>query len=326
MNRKLAAALWPALMVVLSVASCSPEPQSSGTNTNWLKACTDNADCVGAGSCRCGICTTACTAVTDCAKGVCGSTLATAFQCSSSEPQRLCLPEPPGAQTCSEFPILADADLGSAPPLSCDVSGALLCESFDAPLPTDASTWYSGPMSAAVGNCVVHQGAGAVHYQANAFGYSQTRFRLAGSVSSGLIAARFYAYLPAQTVIPDYLGLFELWDQDTGASGKISVEAKPNDGFEVQVYPTGTTHPSAAGALLRDQWMCLVLTLDLAADNGSISLTVNGSPVIEQTAAVTTLPGPLSVAVVEALPSSDGTSIDLALDDLVVATQPLTCP
>jgi hypothetical protein len=324
-KRKVAAALALALMVGLSLASCSPQPESSGTNTNWLKACAQSEDCSAAGSCLCGLCTAACASDAECGAGVCGTALASAFQCNSSAPQRICLPSPPDAGTCSEFPIAHDGDLSATPTPVCDVPGALLCENFDAPLPAEDSTWISGQISAALGDCRVHQGAGAIHYQSQATGYSQTRMRLAQSVSSGPLAARFYAYIPAQVTIPEYLVLFELWDQDTGSSGKISVEVKPNDVFEVQVSPNGTTHPSAAGALVRDQWQCLTLTLDLA-DSGSISLAVNGSPVIDEPSAVTLLPSPISVAVVEGLPSSDATGFDLALDDLVVATQPLACP
>jgi len=322
-KRKVAAGL--ALMVGLSLASCSPQPESSGTNTNWLKACMQDEDCSAAGSCLCGLCTAACVSDVECADGVCGTALASAFQCNVSAPQRICLPKPPDAGTCSEFPISHDGALSATPTPVCDVPGALLCETFDAPLPAEDSTWISEDMSATIENCRAEQGAGAIHYQTQASGTSQTRMRLAQTVSSGLLAARFYAYIPARVTIPEYLALFELWDQDAGMSGKISVEAKPDDVLEVQVSPNGATHPSLAGALLRDQWQCLTLTVDLGS-TGSISLSVNGSSVIERPSAVTLLPGPISVAVVEALPSTDATGIDLAIDDLVVATQPLACP
>lgn len=325
MKGKVAAALGLALMVVLCAASCSPKPESSGTNTNWLKACENSAQCGAAGSCVCGLCSATCEGDEDCAEGTCGTALATALQCESDGPQRMCLPHPV-AETCTELSIPVDDDLAARPAPTCDVPGALLCESFDAPLPEQDATWYSGEMTAAISDCRVHQGAGAMHYRTQASGYSQTRMRLQQSVSSGLLAARLYVYVPSPTTIPDYLALFELWDVETGSSGKISVEAKPNDVLEVQVSPNGTTHRSAEGALLRDQWQCLTLTLNLAATNGSIALSVNGSSAIEQPAAVTLLPNPISVAVIEGLPSTDGTDIDVTMDDLVVASQPLACP
>jgi hypothetical protein len=207
----------------------------------------------------------------------------------------------------------------------CDVPGALLCEAFDAPLPAPHSTWFSDEMTSTISDCRVHEGAGAIHYQAQSFGISQTRMRLAEAMSSGLLAARFYLYVSSQTVVPEYLGLFELWDVEDGMSGKISVEAKPDDALEVQVSP-GDVHRSSAAALVRDRWQCITLALDLSATDGSLTLSVDGTSVIEQAAIVTALPSPISVAVVEALPSSDGTTVDVTIDDLVVASQPLSCP
>jgi hypothetical protein len=312
-------------MVALGASSCSPQPESSGTNTNWLKACDDNAQCGAAASCLCGLCTKDCVDEAECGAGTCGTALATASQCESSGPARICLP-PVDEETCTELPIPADDDFTATPAPSCDVPGALLCEAFDAPLPPQDATWYLAGMTAALSDCRVYRGAGAIHYQSEAFGTSQTRMRLPEPVASGLLAARFYLYVPSGIVIPDYLGLFELWDADDGSSGKISVEAKPEDGLEVQVSPNGDTHPSAAGALVRDRWQCVTLTLDLATPSGALTLAVDGKSVIQQATTVTLLPNPISVAVVEALPSTDGTAVDVTIDELVVASQPLACP
>jgi hypothetical protein len=313
--------------LALAAASCSNKPESSGTNTNWLAACTDAAECGQSSACLCALCTKPCSTDAECAPGVCGSALATSNQCGLAQAQPVCLPKPPNAGTCSEFPIPADADLAlSAAAAPCDVPGALLCEAFDGPLPAEHSTWYSGAMTAAIEDCRVRGGSGAIRYQAAAFGYSQTRMRLATAVSSGPLFARFYAYVPASVTIPDYLGLFELWDADASSDGKISVELKPDDVLEIYLTPNGTTHSSARGALLRDQWMCITLALDVAAEGGSVSLSVNGTRVIDQSGVVTRPPNPISVAVVEGLPSEDGTNVDLSLDELVVGAQPISCP
>lgn len=322
MKRNVAAAL--ALTVVLGATSCSPGPEGSGTNTNWLKACENDAQCGTEGSCLCGLCTATCLADSDCMQGTCGTTLATASQCEGSGPPRICLPAA-SAEACTELSLLRDGDLAATSGPVCDVPGALLCEAFDAPLPASYSTWLSDVMTTTISDCRVHEGAGAIHYQAQSFGISQTRMRLAEAVSSGLLAARFYLYVSSQTVVPEYLALFELWDADDGMSGKISVEAKPDDLLEVEVSP-GAVHRSSPAALARDRWQCITLTLDLSPTDGSIALSVDGTSVIEQAAVVTALPNPISVAVVEALPSSDGSTVDVTIDDLVVASQPLSCP
>lgn len=322
MNWKVAAAL--ALTLVLGTSSCSPGPETSGTNTNWLKECENSSQCGTAGSCVCGLCSASCVEELDCGLGTCGTALATAARCDGSGPPRICLP-PLDAEVCTELPVPRDGDLDVVPTPVCDVPGALLCETFDAQLPTPHATWRDDAMTTAISDCRAHQGAGAIHFQAQSFGIAQTRMRLAQTVSSGVLAARFYLYVPSQTVIPEYLGLFELWDEDEGMSGKISVEAKPSDLLEVQVSP-GATHRSADAALVRDRWQCITLLLDVSATNGSITLSVDGRAVITQTAAVAALPSPFSVAVVEALPSTDGTTVDVTIDDLVVASQPLFCP
>lgn len=326
MKKRSAGALGLALVSVLCAASCSPQPETSGTNTNWLERCTSDQECAPSDSCVCGLCTAACSIDADCSTGVCGSQLATTFQCAQPEPERICLPRPSNAGACSEFSIPAAPELSSTPTAPCATPGALVCQTFDGPLPAADSTWYSGAMSAGISDCRVHQGTGAIHYQTDSGGYSQTRMRLAQPVSSGLLAARFYAYIPSGVTVSNYLGLFELWDQDSGSTGKISVEVKPNDALEVYVTPNGTTHVSAPGALLRDQWLCLTLTLGVAGADGSVSLAVNGTAIINDQSAVTALPDPISVAVVEGLPAADQTGVDLSIDDLVVATQPLSCP
>jgi hypothetical protein len=72
--------------------------------------------------------------------------------------------------------------------------------------------------------------------------------------------------------------------------------------------------------------MCITLALEVASAGGSVSLSVNGTRVIDQNGVVTLPSSAISVAVVEALPSQDVTSLDLTIDELVVATQPLPCP
>jgi len=72
--------------------------------------------------------------------------------------------------------------------------------------------------------------------------------------------------------------------------------------------------------------MCLTLTMSVSASDGSLALAVNGATIIDHTGAVTALPNPISVAVVEGFPSNDMTTVALTIDDLLVATQPLSCP
>jgi hypothetical protein len=316
----MAAAAW-----LLAVASCSDRPEASGTNTNWLQRCDSSDECTAPATCRCGLCTRECDDESDCAPGVCGSSLASSDRCGGVESERLCLPIEPGASSCTEVPLLPVTELSAATNPMCNIAGALLCETFDTELPPEYSTWYSGTMNAAVQDCLVHTGGGALRYQSDAFGYAQTHMRLPAPVSSGPLHVRFFAYLPAALTIPDYLVMFELWQQDASDDGKISVEVIDNGALEVYLTPNDSAHATAGNTVLRDEWMCIELFLDVASADGSMALSLNGTRVIEQSGVVTRPANALSVAVVEGLPSPEATSVEFFIDDLVIATQAIGC-
>src|SRR4051794_34043674 len=94
-----------------AVVSCTDKPESSGTNTNWLQHCVDSQDCRGAGSCLCGLCTNPCSNDSECAPGLCGSSLNTSDHCGQAESARLCLPGVPGATACTELPLTSRSTL-----------------------------------------------------------------------------------------------------------------------------------------------------------------------------------------------------------------------
>jgi hypothetical protein len=316
--------LITSVALLVAASSCN-EPEGSGTHTNWLHACASSSDCGGDVICRCGLCTSECTDDSDCESGVCGSALASIGQCGTDQ-GRICLPEPvPGAGgACTDLPIPSGGTLATPPAPTC-VPGALLCESFDAPLPAGDSVCYSGSTTGSIEDCLVHQGAGAIRFQTDTTGgYGQAFMRLSTPVAAGPLYARFYAYVPSSVTVPSWFLMLELWNQDASSDGKISVEVITNDAFEISLAPNNSNHPAAANSLVRDQWMCIELALDVAATGGTASLSVNGTTVINQTGVVTLPPNPISVVVVESM-TSTATPVDLAIDDLVVATQPIGC-
>ncbi len=314
--------LFLALLGVLTVG-CSNAPQTSGTSTHWLSSCSSTAECGGDSTCVCGICTQECTDDEDCSPGTCGSEL-TAL-CSGKATSSLCVPLAEEG-SCAELPVPEDNTLSAtAPTPACATPGALLCESFDAPLSSDYAVWSTDTTVASLQECLVYQGAGAFRFRSPTYGAVQTQMRLSEPISSGPLYARFYAYVPSWMTVPTYFALFELWHQEGSSDGKISVELIAEDTLELQVIPNESTHPSSPRAFPRDQWVCLELGLDVAAQDGAFSLSVNGTSVIEATDVVTLPQGPISIAVVEGLPSEDSTGAELALDELVVATEPIGC-
>jgi hypothetical protein len=67
MNRRSERGLFwlPCLVALLCACDSGGDGPSVGSDTNWLQACTADADC-GDGDCRCGICTLACTDLAAC--------------------------------------------------------------------------------------------------------------------------------------------------------------------------------------------------------------------------------------------------------------------
>lgn len=322
--KSLRAGLFVACCVLIGCASQDSTPQV-GTNTSWLKACEETAECNGAGSCRCGVCTDTCTSDDECSPGICGSQLATNGQCAGIAMQRLCLPAPEvdAAASCTVFPIAADGDLQVAEP-SCTTRDALLCESFDAMLPEEYSTWYADERVASIQDCEVARGAGALRLQSDTFGYSQTRMLLATPVSEGPVYVRFFGYFAQDFRIPEYMGLFELWTTESGPP-KIGLDAIGNDQLEVNLSPFSSVLISAEGVLRRDEWLCIELALDLRTEGGSVTLSIDGTPIIEENDVVTSPGEPFSVAVIEAAPAADSTGVNIAFDELVIATTPIGC-
>ncbi len=311
------------LALLFLATGCSEKPQVGGTNTHWLRACATAADCGNASTCLCGICTIECTDDAECGPGACGSELTSA--CLEPGAPPICVPVADGG-ACTAFEVPLDDELSttSVTP-SCEIPGALLCESFDGPLPTGYATWGTDTMTAAIQDCLTFQGAGALRFQTPSFGYVQSQLPLSTPVASGPLHARFYAYLPSSVTIPTYFAMFELWHLEGSSDGKISIEVISDDRLELQVLPNDSIHPGPVGSMPRDQWTCIELGLDVAATGGAISLSVNGSVVID-VADVATLPaGPLSIAVVEGLPAEDAPGAELAIDELVVATEPIGC-
>jgi hypothetical protein len=71
--------------------------------------------------------------------------------------------------------------------------------------------------------------------------------------------------------------------------------------------------------------LCLELSLDLQAENGTAALDLDGTTVISSDQFATQPTEPFTVAVIEAQPTDDTSGVDLYLDDLVIATAPIGC-
>jgi hypothetical protein len=71
--------------------------------------------------------------------------------------------------------------------------------------------------------------------------------------------------------------------------------------------------------------MCIQLALGVSTSEGSVEVKVNGSQVVYENGLRTLTDTPFSVVVLEGLPSPDTLGADIALDELAVGTQPISC-
>jgi len=183
-------------------------------------------------------------------------------------------------------------------------------------------------MGLVVQDCETHEGQGAAHYESTAAGVSQTRIQLPTPVSSGPLHARFFVRLGGDMVLPEQLQLFEFWDREgSSIPGRVGVFLAADGVPRVFVGASDTTlEPASPAPLQTDAWVCLELSLDVQATDGTAALEVNGDEVLSGTGLATQPEQPISVVVVEAQPTSDTAGVDLYLDDLVVATTPIGCP
>lgn len=319
----------------VALGACSG-PQASGTKTNWLKSCDSTVQCGEEGSCICGLCTVPCAESDECDGGACGSALATAAQCDSflSTDERLCLPRAQvetqtDAGGCTALSLTVGGPLGGAAPSSCSLPGAVICESFDSVLPLEYSTWQETPGSAWLTDCVPFAGTGALHLLSPAGGHSQTRMRLPEPRGSGALHARFYFQVLGTAQLPEQSIVFEFWDREDAADGGQTSVILSADG-RLAAFAAAGGHSLTASEmepLVRDQWYCIELGGVIDDANGSLTLSVDGQPVIDATNLDTLPANPISLAVVEAQPQagSSGTALDVLVDELVVATEPIGC-
>ena len=321
--------------VASGVVGCSGKgPQTTGTKTDWMTACNAEADCESEPelNCLCGICTRICTSDADCREGECGSAIATSATCGGDNEfvaagEQICLPET--GEECLVASLPRDSSVGAAELVSCEAQGALLCEDFEGLLPVAYSTWGDGETTAGLVECESQEGSSSLRIRVVDSGYTQTRMRLGTPVSAGDLYARFYLRVEGGGALPEQLIVFELWDQDEGdVTERTTLYLNSEQALEVYVGASELTLQAPTSTpIVRDEWHCLELGIGLHDVTGTVVLSQGGSPVVEATD-VDTLPSdPISVAVIEGVPStgSQDTEATFFIDDLIVATAPIGC-
>lgn len=105
MIRQFRFSLLTAALAILAPLACGVTSGNSGSNTNWLRICTDDDDCSNGYSCLCGVCTSACEIGGDgCSQDAAQCTELSRIGCApSDEHESACLPSCSEDSDCESF-------------------------------------------------------------------------------------------------------------------------------------------------------------------------------------------------------------------------------
>jgi hypothetical protein len=313
-----------AITLTAWLVSCGdPAPvEREGSNTNWLKRCTDSAECGSAGACVCGVCSLECSESDQCTET--GNTCATGFgratQCAGQTTAGLCLAscvtgaDCPADRACvNDVCVAAPADDGCA-----FHPTALFCSGFEDP--TLAGFTTAGAVLPIVVSAPTFSGAGALRAETSGADTESQAVYPISLTNSGMVYLRAWIFVPADAAI-DSLRLVGVGDDtqsDWGSAVALS-------GGAVALETNGGVVAGTGGPVPRDQWLCLTLEVSLDHGAGTLRASVNDS-VVAEASGLDTLAGGGAVRVwtgIERAPQAGAATI--LTDQVLVDTQPVGC-
>lgn len=105
MIRRFRSSVLAAALAILAPLACGVTAGNSGSNTNWLRICTDDGDCSDGYRCLCGVCTSGCELEGDgCSQAAAECTALSKVGCApSDEHDSACLPNCSDDSDCESF-------------------------------------------------------------------------------------------------------------------------------------------------------------------------------------------------------------------------------
>jgi hypothetical protein len=309
-------ALGLGLGAALLAGACSPQAETSGTNTNWVRRCESDAECGAQASCLCGRCTTACDSSAACRNGlVCTTELQSVVQC-QGEATRTCQPACRDDDACEADRRCLDGACVDPLSSSCP-SGALYCEDFEQDLVdptvvvTDGNrlTRDQGPTP-----------SGSFALRATiAAGPSTAYLRapLEPRLSSGELFLSGWVRVPSQAahnVAP--LALWAAAEEDW-ALRLVLQDAR------LDVW-SKTTPLTSSYQLRHDEWYCLGLELTIGdAPSGRVAVSVNGQELADASDLDTLPEGGIEAVTAGVLWANS--PAEVLVDRVIVSREPIPC-
>jgi len=315
-----AATLGVAGVLALAAAGCGEAQGRAGTNTNWLRLCTEDADCGAALACACGRCTVACAPDGACADhgGTCATVAAAALQCRDGDAAPLCLGACSAAADCAaEQLCFQGACVDALPPQVCaTVPGGLACADFEEGL--DGTPVVTEGNSLELSGGDVPSGAEALAVTVALDGASVAYLRSdMPAVSAGTL------YLRAWIQVLPGAASYNLAPVGLWASGDVDWALRlvlTQSATELWSY---TTPAASDDAISVGEWHCVegATTLDDAA--GSVSASVDGEARLVATGLDTLPAGGVDGLVMGTVWASGAASV--RVDRVALATSPIGC-
>ncbi len=272
----------PALALLAALGLCAgcsePTPQVGG-NTNWLRACDDDAEC-GELTCLCGRCSLACDDGAGCSAypgATCARGLAGELQCGQERAGGLCLLGCATDDDCDgELACVQGACVQRAPAPLCPAHPeALLCSGFDsASLPEWAITGEPDSTLAAA-ESPRHAGRSALEARVATFNGRSRFIASFPPQTSGTLYLRVWMFVPRATLLEN-VHTITVGNGDTSDWG-VNLEFYRG----ALAVETPTLPPAGEGVTVPlGRWFCVRAEIDLGDDAGAVRAWLDEEPAV----------------------------------------------
>jgi len=319
--RRTATARLGAVGLALVTLACGEPQGRAGTNTNWLRLCSKDADCGDPLACHCGRCTAPCSEAADCSDlaGTCATAAAAALQCRDGAAAALCLGTCAADADCAAGQLCQDgACVDALPAEDCaTIPGALACADFEGSLGDGTAVVTDGnTLEVTRGGAPSGEGALAARVTVTpaSVAYQRADFR---AQTAGVLYLRgwFQVSADAATYNLAPLGLWATGEVDWALRLVVTQGAT-----ELWSYttPAALAAPVAAG-----EWHCVELAVTLDELAGTVSVSVDGAALLDVTALDTLPEGGVDGLVMGTVWASEAAAV--RVDRVALATSPVGC-
>jgi hypothetical protein len=221
------------------------------------------------------------------------------------------------ATGCVEDPLPVDTTLDGPVAANC-VPGALICDDMESPPPPQTMHVVSSNAIATRTNCNAAHGARSMHIvlPAKTAVTGVTYYQLPSPVANGTLYGREWLHL--SDVASNWIDVLEFGY----SGGKTSIDIMSDASFRYNVLSGGAFPQTAAGAVPLGRWFCITFSIQVGTA-GHVTADIDGTRVID-TAANTYATDYTSVFF-GAWVNRGAAGLEYYVDDVVVATQPVSC-